>query len=191
MARALTVQYMGCVNALITDCGVSEAFDPLKEHIKDAPLIHHFRGLWDTGATGSVISKKVITTLNLTPIDKRDISHAQGKSVADIFMVNIALPNKVVVPMVKVAEGVLEGFDVLIGMDIISRGDFAISQKDGKTKFSFEMPPTRDVDFVQMQNEEREKQAHTPIVTEKKPRPNDPCPCGSGLKYKKCHGKVK
>ncbi|MDE6058492.1 MAG: preprotein translocase subunit SecA [Clostridia bacterium] len=24
---------------------------------------------------------------------------------------------------------------------------------------------------------------------EKKPGPNDPCPCGSGLKYKKCHGK--
>jgi len=21
-----------------------------------------------------------------------------------------------------------------------------------------------------------------------KPRPNDPCPCGSGKKYKKCHG---
>ncbi|MBR4432146.1 MAG: SEC-C domain-containing protein, partial [Paludibacteraceae bacterium] len=25
---------------------------------------------------------------------------------------------------------------------------------------------------------------------EKKPRPNDPCPCGSGKKYKQCHGKL-
>jgi preprotein translocase subunit SecA len=25
---------------------------------------------------------------------------------------------------------------------------------------------------------------------EKKPRPNDPCPCGSGKKYKQCHGKT-
>ena len=24
----------------------------------------------------------------------------------------------------------------------------------------------------------------------KKVGPNDPCPCGSGLKYKKCHGKI-
>jgi preprotein translocase subunit SecA len=24
--------------------------------------------------------------------------------------------------------------------------------------------------------------------TKHKPRPNDPCPCGSGKKYKKCHG---
>jgi len=27
-----------------------------------------------------------------------------------------------------------------------------------------------------------------PIRVEKKTRPNDPCPCGSGKKYKKCHG---
>ncbi len=29
-----------------------------------------------------------------------------------------------------------------------------------------------------------------PIVNVKTPRPNDPCPCGSGLKYKNCHGKI-
>lgn len=28
-----------------------------------------------------------------------------------------------------------------------------------------------------------------PKRAEKKPRPNDPCPCGSGLKYKKCCGR--
>ena len=29
----------------------------------------------------------------------------------------------------------------------------------------------------------------TPIVKDKMPRPNDPCPCGSGKKFKHCHGK--
>ena len=28
-----------------------------------------------------------------------------------------------------------------------------------------------------------------PIVKEKMPRPNDPCPCGSGKKFKNCHGR--
>ena len=28
-----------------------------------------------------------------------------------------------------------------------------------------------------------------PIIKGKEPRPNDPCPCGSGKKYKHCHGK--
>ncbi|WMJ89767.1 SEC-C metal-binding domain-containing protein [Anaerocolumna sp. MB42-C2] len=28
-----------------------------------------------------------------------------------------------------------------------------------------------------------------PVVKDKKKYPNDPCPCGSGKKYKKCCGK--
>ncbi len=35
----------------------------------------------------------------------------------------------------------------------------------------------------------REKQQHTPIIKDKMPRRNDPCPCGSGKKFKDCHGK--
>jgi preprotein translocase subunit SecA len=30
---------------------------------------------------------------------------------------------------------------------------------------------------------------HTPYIAEKMPRPNDPCPCGSGKKFKNCHGR--
>lgn len=30
---------------------------------------------------------------------------------------------------------------------------------------------------------------HTPYVADKTPRPNDPCPCGSGKKFKNCHGR--
>ena len=36
----------------------------------------------------------------------------------------------------------------------------------------------------------REMQRPEPLRVEKKPRPNDPCPCGSGKKYKQCHGKM-
>jgi len=37
--------------------------------------------------------------------------------------------------------------------------------------------------------ETREKTHHEPVRVENKPRPNDPCPCGSGKKYKNCHGR--
>lgn len=33
------------------------------------------------------------------------------------------------------------------------------------------------------------EQHRQPIIREKMPRPNDPCPCGSGKKFKNCHGK--
>ncbi len=35
----------------------------------------------------------------------------------------------------------------------------------------------------------RDQQQHEPIVKDKTPRRNDPCPCGSGKKFKDCHGK--
>ena len=34
-----------------------------------------------------------------------------------------------------------------------------------------------------------EQKARTPIRVDKRVGRNDPCPCGSGLKYKNCHGK--
>ena len=33
------------------------------------------------------------------------------------------------------------------------------------------------------------KQKPMPVNVEKKAGRNDPCPCGSGKKYKNCHGK--
>ena len=35
----------------------------------------------------------------------------------------------------------------------------------------------------------QQQQITQPIVKEKKVGRNDPCPCGSGKKYKQCHGK--
>ena len=37
----------------------------------------------------------------------------------------------------------------------------------------------------------KEQKSSTTIVKDKKVYPNDPCPCGSGKKYKKCCGKGK
>ena len=34
-----------------------------------------------------------------------------------------------------------------------------------------------------------EQKSNAPIHVEKKVGRNDPCPCGSGKKYKNCHGK--
>jgi preprotein translocase subunit SecA len=40
----------------------------------------------------------------------------------------------------------------------------------------------------QMPDDLREIQRATPIRVEQKIGRNDPCPCGSGKKYKNCHG---
>ena len=40
-----------------------------------------------------------------------------------------------------------------------------------------------------VQNGETEEKKQAPIINKDKVGRNDPCPCGSGKKYKKCHGK--
>ena len=74
---------------------------------------------------------------------------------------------------------------MLIGMNIINLGDFSVSNYQGKTVFSFRVPSAGCTDYVAMAN------AHTPVKVGKKPGRNDPCPCGSGAKYKNCCGKNK
>jgi preprotein translocase subunit SecA len=71
---------------------------------------------------------------------------------------------------------------MLIGMDIIGLGDFVVTNFNGKTMFSFRMPSMASMDFC--------KNSYLiPRVNEtKKIGRNDPCPCGSGKKYKHCHG---
>ncbi len=39
------------------------------------------------------------------------------------------------------------------------------------------------------QHDTRAQQNHAPVIKDKLPGRNDPCPCGSGKKFKQCHGK--
>lgn len=135
--------------------------------------------IWDTGATGTVISQKVIDECGLIPIGMTRVSHAQGESVTAVFLVSVILPDGVVIPSLRVTRGVLSTCDVLIGMDIINQGDFAITHNGGKTTFTFGLPSKRHLDFVKQKPD-----AHSEKIGR-----NDPCPCGSGQKYKKCCGK--
>jgi hypothetical protein len=75
---------------------------------------------------------------------------------------------------------------VLIGMNIINKGDFAITNFQGKTTMSFRIPSKQKIDFVEGLKTSR------PLVKSKLPSRNDPCPCGkSEKKYKHCCGKNK
>ena len=61
---------------------------------------------------------------------------------------NIRLPNGVGFSGIRVTLGELGDADMLIGMDIINQGDFAVTNSNGKTKFSFRIPSQADIDFV-------------------------------------------
>ena len=170
----------GRLRYLKTHCSVCKAHDPLSG--AGHPEISQFEGLWDTGASGTVISKNVVDKLGLKPISKAKVHHANGESIVNVYAINLFLPNQVAFNFVKVTEGILNDLDLLIGMDIITMGDFSITNVGGNTIFSFRVPSVKEVDFV--------TERQTPAVSTKVGR-NSLCPCGSGKKYKQCHGKDK
>ncbi|MCL2261071.1 MAG: retroviral-like aspartic protease family protein [Fibromonadales bacterium] len=175
--KSFTIEYKGLMNSLSTPCGICEAINP-KESIMQ------FNALWDTGAEGSVISERVVQMLGLEPTGKARVHHANGESIVNTYSVYILLPNKVVFYIPMATEGVLTVTDVLIGMDIISRGDFTITAPENKTKLSFQIPSTHNTDYVKEFNQK----LHTPIVKEPVLGRNNLCSCGSGKKYKHCCG---
>ena len=106
--------------------------------------------LWDTGATSTCISKDVVAALNLIPLGRRDILTPSGLSVVNTYLVDILLPNHLTVGNVVVCDSEIgsQGLGVLIGMDIINLGDFAVSNYNGKTVFTFRTPSQEKTDYV-------------------------------------------
>lgn len=112
------------------------------------PAAHIFTALWDTGATVSVISQGVVDACGLKPIAPVEVHGVHGPSMTAAFIVNLRLPNSVTFPGLFVTLGVLKDADVLIGMDIITKGDFAVTNFDGRTTFTFRMPSLGVIDFL-------------------------------------------
>jgi uncharacterized protein YchJ len=173
---------------LVTNVEISQAFDP-KGDTTNLPGGRSYRALWDTGATGSCITSKVAGELGLAVIGKSVCSHAQGSVVTSRYLVNIVLPNQVGVAEISATEAILDaGIDVLIGMDIITLGDFAISNRGGKTHFTFRTPSCERICFIEEGKRKQEASAAIERPTVSGPMRNSPCPCGSGKKFKRCCG---
>ncbi len=161
---------------------ITPAFEPSKEPI---PAGKKYNAIWDTGASCSVITKKVVDDLSLKSIGIIEVSTANDKRMSNVYIISMGLPNKVGFPWLRVTEGGLSNIDVLVGMDIISQGDFAVSSYNGNTAFTYRHPSCECIDFVQQTNDSKIYRA--PIT----PGRNSPCSCGSGNKYKHCCGKGK
>jgi|BioPla2DNA2_1021312.scaffolds.fasta_scaffold02238_3 hypothetical protein len=173
VGRTFTTTYKGLSNTLKNNVlvGVSDSNSEPTQAL----------ALWDTGATRSVINKNVAGKLDLQPVSIQPISTASGDIDANCYYVDLYLPNHILIQKLFVYEGTLSGCDMLIGMDIIGIGDFAVTNYMGKTVFSFRIPSCTTIDFT--------KHSHLqPITKEKTPGRNELCPCGSGKKYKNCCG---
>jgi predicted aspartyl protease len=176
-SRSFTLTHKGNVRVLVTDVRLAPAFDP--QSPPPHPQYKKFRAIWDTGATGTVISQRIVNECGLQQTGVTKVFHAQGaKENVPVYLVNVGLPNSVAFSGVPVTLGELANGDALIGMDIIGNGDFAVTNHNKETVMSYRVPSTEHIDFV--------KAAKQPVLAPPKVGRNDKCPCGSGKKYKKC-----
>lgn len=142
------------------------------------------KAIWDTGAMRSLIRPEIVVKLNLKPISKTLMDTPSDKNVpSNVYLLDIFLPNRATITSIQALEGTPNSCDMLIGMDVISLGDFAVTNFNGKTTFSFRVPSMSEIDFV--------KHSYIEPIRNESPKTgrNTLCPCGSGKKYKLCCGK--
>lgn len=138
----------GLSHEIRTSVGIGHSFDAATTPIP-APLSANLTAVWDTGAYSSVISDKIAQQFNFMPVGAKEIHGVTGKELTSVYLVSIHLPNQAVLEEVEVMSCSCDiGCDLLIGMDVITQGDFTINNYQGRTTFTFRMPSIERQDYT-------------------------------------------
>ena len=98
---------------------------------------------WDTGATNTIISPEIVESLGLKPSGKCVVSAYGGTVEVNTYVVDLCFENGYKIANLQVLSDENNSdfdYDVLIGMDVITKGDFCVSTIKDKTQFMFRMP---------------------------------------------------
>lgn len=142
---AFTEKFDSRKDAIVTMCYVltTDLDDQGKKHYCEA-----IDSCWDTGATNTSISSEIVNALKLKSIGKSKVSVYGGQIIdSDIYRVDLMLPGNIKVKNLEVMFSESNDYDVVIGMDVMTLGDLAISNKDEHTTFSFRIPSEEELVF--------------------------------------------
>ena len=136
--NSFTIMYNGVVDKITTDTTILNAKNNLT-----------VKALWDTGANCCCISEELVKLLNLSPAGKVSFFTLSWVGLAYTYLVDIILPNNMKIKQVKMCSSKIgaQNLDLLIGTDIINKGDFAISNYKKNTCFTFRIPSKECIDF--------------------------------------------
>jgi predicted aspartyl protease len=148
--RAFTVLFDKITNELTSPTKIWSEFVTGKP-VNTQPI--EATALWDTGAIATCIKPWLKDKLNLRLLNTQTLLAGVGGEInAHVTLVNIQLMCDVEIYDCPVYVADFPGDeDILIGMDIINMGDFVVCDTDGKTSFSFAIPPLPErTNFVEM-----------------------------------------
>ncbi len=142
--------------------------------------------------TGSVITKTTASALGLVPVSRTKVRGVHGVQEVNVYYVNITLNNEEITLTTSVTEcdelSADHSVGLLIGMNIITMGDFSITNYGGNTVMTFRRPSLESIDYVKEINEHNRYLKIHQIWLKKG---NNKCPCNSGKIWDNCHGKSK
>ena len=181
--KTFTTTYGGIARTLVTDVGVGPAFN--RNAGEKAPPIQTVKALWDTGATHTALSARAVKALALKPTGMAKVTGVHGAADASTYLICLKLPNESGFSSMRVTGAPIDDFgedcDLLIGMDVISRGDFCVTNYAGQTVLTFRTPSVERIDFITQKHSE-------PFKAGPRQGRNEKCACGSGKKFKHCCG---
>jgi hypothetical protein len=145
---AITIKADGILNRIITPVTVQQAENYcISNGFEIKPV--EARAMWDTGSTGCCISQRLAQYLALTRIDSWNLTSVHDSKASNVYLLDIVLPDKISIANVPAVEIEAIGqYDIIIGMNIITLGDLAITNDSGKTVMSFRLPAANvPIDF--------------------------------------------
>lgn len=141
-----TQHYEGLASEIVTECGVIPAVEIISRD--SMPTIFSAKSaLWDTGADSTIISSEIVEKLALKPYGEAELTGVNGMERTKTYAVHLLLPTGNLATFVEATVSTDLLYDIVIGMDVISHGDFAITNKEEKTIFSFRFPSEEHIDF--------------------------------------------
>ena len=130
---------------ITSTCRVARAWRP--GSVGPAPDRRLSTALWDTGATDSCISGNIVEECGIPRYGERYSRGIFAGEIVGIYLVDLWLADDIVLRGVRCLGIDIPGVDVLIGMDVISQGDFVVTNYGGRTQFSFRSPSQGHIDF--------------------------------------------
>ncbi len=142
---AFSINYGQIVESVVTECIVSnvDEEDSSKQNNGGVRCL----AIWDSGATSSIITRNIIDNLKLQPVGVCQVAGIHGTEYEYTYYINLTVPGDMTFKTLEVSEGDLEDVDFLVGMDVISQGDFCISNGNNETIVAFRSPPGEPIKF--------------------------------------------
>ena len=102
--------------------------------------------LWDTGSTESLISEKIVKMIEPILNNKSKYVTRDVVIECETYAVSLSLSDEITFRdvLMKKADLTDKNVDIIIGMDIISRGDFEIRNYNNLVEFAFRIPPRNE-----------------------------------------------